>query len=140
MPLHRLAATTFHRLTDTTKKSAEVKIKVQFKIFCNLPVNMSDENFGLLFGGTVRETLDRFNRRTMNKLAYHEGASIPLASAELARNNGTTIYKKYPMYLPKLLNTIYKSRCGGTNPITNKSCGGFITNTGHLRETHKYNI
>jgi hypothetical protein len=42
MPLNRLAATTFHRLTGAAKKSAEIKIKVQFKLFCNLPVNMSD--------------------------------------------------------------------------------------------------
>lgn len=53
MPLYRLSATTFHRLNDTSKRKAEVQIKVQFKVFCNLPINMSDENFGLLFGGTV---------------------------------------------------------------------------------------
>jgi hypothetical protein len=44
------------------------------------------------------------------------------------------------MNLTKPLNAIYKNRCGGIHPATGKSCGGFITNTSHLRDVHGYTI
>lgn len=40
----------------------------------------------------------------------------------------------------RLLNTIYKSRCGGNDINTSIKCGGQITRTTHLRESHNYNI
>jgi hypothetical protein len=57
MPLYRLASACFHRLSEVTKAKAEVKIRVQFKLFCNLPVNLSDVIFRKLFGGSVGDIL-----------------------------------------------------------------------------------
>jgi predicted RND superfamily exporter protein len=69
MPLYRLAA----------KAKVEVKIRVQFELFWNLPVNLSDVTFKKLFGGSVgdillqtkKETARNLQERTRQKLATH---------------------------------------------------------------------
>jgi hypothetical protein len=68
MPLYRLASACFHRLSTAAKAKAEVKIRVQFKLFCNLPVNLSDVTFRKLFGGSVGDILLQTNKKIVRNL------------------------------------------------------------------------
>jgi hypothetical protein len=67
MPLYRLASAYFHRLSTAAKAKVEVKIIVQFKLFCNLQVNLSDVTFEKLFGGSFGDILLQTNK----KLAFN---------------------------------------------------------------------
>jgi hypothetical protein len=79
MPLYRLASAYFHRLSTAAKAKVEVKIRVQFELFWNLSVNLSDVTFKKLFEGSVGDILLQTKKkiarnlleRTRQRLASH---------------------------------------------------------------------
>jgi hypothetical protein len=131
MPQHRLAAATYHRQIQTIKQSIQLRIRVQFKMFCNLPINLADHTFELLFGGSVETVMEEFVKRVGYRLDRHHNIQnkVQLKSAV-----GITKYKKFPIRLTEMLFRLYTSKCNKVG------CGGHITNTTHLREVHKFDI
>jgi hypothetical protein len=131
MPQHRLAAATYHRQTEAIRQSIQLRIRVQFKMFCNLPINLADHTFELLFGGSVETIMQEFVKRIGYRLDRHHNRKNEVQTES---STGVTKYKKFPMRLTEMLFRLYTSKCN------RKGCAGHITNTTHLREVHKFNV
>jgi hypothetical protein len=128
MPQHRLAAATYHRQSETIRQSIQLRIMVQLKMFCNLPINLADHMFELLFGGSVETIMQEFVKRIGYK--HHNTQN----NVQTEGSTGVTKYKKFPMILTEMLFRLYTSKCN------QHGCGDHITNTTHIREVHKFNL
>jgi hypothetical protein len=131
MPQHRLAAATYHRQTQAISQYIQLQIRVQFKMFCNLPLNLANHTFELLFGGSVETVMEEFIKRVGYRLDRHHNIQNKV---QIKGAVGITKYKKFTTRLTEMLFRLYTSKC---NKI---GCGVHITNTTHLREVHKFDI
>jgi hypothetical protein len=127
MPQHRLAAATYHRQTKVIRQSIQLRIRIQFKMFCNLPINLANHTFELLFVGSVESIMQEFIKRRGYRLDRQNNVQTESLT-------GVTKYKKFPMRLTEMLFRLYTSKCN------QHGCAGHITNTTHLREIHKFNV
>jgi hypothetical protein len=100
-------------------------------MFCNLPINLADHTFEILFGGSVDAVMQEFVKRIGYRLdRYHNRQS----DVQTESSMGVTKYKKFPGRLTEMLFRLYTSKC------SRPGCAGYITNTTHLREVHKFNV
>jgi hypothetical protein len=121
-----MSATFYHRMSESEKDKIDIRIRVEFKQFCCLPLNMANYRFNIIFGSTVRDYMEQTNTTIRDNLDRRLGITTFLTPRKfgISRNRNCKPLK-FPKQLTEMLRKLYWTKCVSSikaRSLTQRTC------------------